>query len=101
MRSLHLGATPTHWMVTPPSRHALALAPPQSFAGKTSSFIIPVVLPTFGRVVVTTTKPDDIRATAVVRAQYGRVWCYAPDGDAPIPPGVTELRWSPLSGAGD
>jgi type IV secretory pathway TraG/TraD family ATPase VirD4 len=51
--------------------------------------------------VATTTKPDIIRATALHRAQYGKVWCYAPDGQTPIPPGVQELRWSPLAGAED
>jgi type IV secretory pathway TraG/TraD family ATPase VirD4 len=101
MRVMHLGETDAHWMVTAPQGHALVLAPPRSHAGKTSSFIIPLVLSTFGRVVVTSTKPDIVRATALARAQYGRVWCYAPDGQTPIPPGVRELRWSPLTGAED
>jgi type IV secretion system protein VirD4 len=100
-RVMHLGATNTHWMVTSLNGHALALAPPQSYAGKTSSFIIPLILSTFDRVVVTSTKPDIVRATALARAEYGTVWCYAPDGQTPIPPGVHELRWSPIGGAAD
>jgi type IV secretory pathway TraG/TraD family ATPase VirD4 len=100
-RVMHLGATNTHWMVTSRNGHALALAPPQSHAGKTSSFIIPLILSTFDRVVATSTKPDIVRATALARANYGRVWCYAPDGQTPIPPGVHELRWSPIGGAAD
>ena len=54
-----------------------------------------------GRVVATSTKPDVVRATALVRARRGRVWCYAPDGQTPIPPGLHELRWSPLRVAED
>lgn len=100
-RVMHLGATNTHWMVTARNGHSLVLAPPQSHAGKTSSVMIPLILSTFGRVVSTSTKPDIVRATALVRAQHGRVWCYAPDGQTPIPPGLHELRWSPLNGAED
>ena len=100
-RVMHLGATHTHWMVTARNGHALALAPPQAPAGKTSSFIIPLILSTQGRVVATSTKPDVVRATALARAEYGTVWCYAPDGQTPIPPGVRELRWSPITGAAD
>ena len=100
-RVMHLGATKDHWMVTAPNGHALALAPPQSHAGKTSSFMIPLILSTFDRVVSTSTKPDIVRATALTRARFGRVWCYVPDGQTPIPPGVHELRWSPLVGAKD
>jgi hypothetical protein len=60
-RVMHLGATHTHWMVTARNGHALALAPPQAPAGKTSSFIIPLILSTQGCVVATSTKPDVVR----------------------------------------
>ncbi len=100
-RMMHLGALETAWVTTPPDGHVLALAPPRSHAGKTSSLMIPLILSTFDRVVATSTKPDIIRATALCRAQYGTVWCYAPDGETPIPPGVRVLRWSPLAGAED
>jgi type IV secretion system protein VirD4 len=98
---MHLGRTGTHWMVTSPQGHALAIAPPRSAGGKTSSVIIPEIIFAGGPVVSTSTKPDVVRATAVARAPFGRVWCYAPDGSTPIPPGLTQLRWSPLSGAED
>ena len=81
--------------------HALILAPPRSEAGKTSSLVAPAVISQQTPLVVTSTKPDVVSATAIARGWMGRLWCYAPDGETPIPPGMHELRWSPLSGAED
>jgi type IV secretion system protein VirD4 len=85
---------------TQPQQHLLALAPPQSHAGKTSSTMIPTVVGHPGPVVAATTKPDILQATAMARAQHGHVWIYALDG-APVPPGFRELHWSPIVGAED
>jgi hypothetical protein len=68
---MHLGATDTHRITMSPNGHALALAAPQSHAGKTSSFMIPPILSTFDRVVATTTKPDMVRAPALARRRAG------------------------------
>lgn len=42
-RVMHLGATNTHWVTTLPNGHAVAVAPAQAPAGKTSSLMIPAV----------------------------------------------------------
>ncbi len=64
-------------MTTTPDGHAPALAAPQSHVGKTSSFMIPPILSTFDRVVVTTTKPDMVGATTLARGagdKGGSTW---------------------------
>ena len=86
-------------MTTRHEGHALVLAPPRSEAGKTSSLIVPAAISQMTPLVITSTKADVVRATAIARGWMGRLWCYAPDGDTPIPPGMHELRWSPLIGA--
>jgi type IV secretory pathway TraG/TraD family ATPase VirD4 len=101
LRSQHLGNAKGSWMAARHEGHALVLAPPRSEAGKTSGVIIPNILSMRGQVVVTSTKTDVVRATAIARAQLGRCWCYAPDGETPIPSGLHELRWSPLTGSED
>lgn len=101
LRSQHLGSAAGQWMLTRHEGHALVLAPSRSAAGKTTGVIVPNIVSMEGPVVVTSTKDDVVRATSIARAKAGRVWCYAPDGDTPIPPGLTELRWSPLTGAKD
>ncbi len=102
-RKMPLGMSGKVWRFTEKDQHLLAIAPPQSHAGKTSSVMIPVILGHPGPVVAATTKPDVLRATAQLRAQYGQLWVYSPDGAelGHLPPGVRELRWSPLVGAGD
>ena len=56
-------------MTTTPNGHAPALAAPRSHVGKTWSFMIPPILSTFDHVVVTTTKPDMVRATTLARGR--------------------------------
>ena len=88
------------FVATRSEAHLLALGPPRSHAGKTASMMIPIVVSQIGPVVTASTKPDILNATAMARAQHGRLWCYSPDGDTEqLPPGVRELRWSPVSGA--
>lgn len=101
MQMMHLGGTDTGWMTTQRQGHALILGPPRSHAGKTAAVMTPAIISMFGPVVSTSTKPDVVRATALARAPYGRVWAYCPDGDTTLPPGLVPLRWSPLMGAED
>src|SRR5579862_5219920 len=84
--------------VAGPQQSVLVLGPPRS--GKTSGLVIPNVLAAWGPVVSTSTKPDVMAATLPVRSERGRCWLYDPSGTVPPPPGVTRLRWSPLSGSG-
>lgn len=91
LRSQHLGNAKGSWMTTRREGHALVLAPPRSEAGKTSGVLIPNILSMRGSIVVTSTKEDVVRATAMARAQLGRCWCYAPDGETPIPRDCTSF----------
>jgi type IV secretory pathway TraG/TraD family ATPase VirD4 len=77
----------------------LVLGPPRS--GKTTSLVIPNTLLAPGAVVSTSTKPDVIAATCSVRRDMGRCWLFDPLGTAPPPPGVTQLRWSPVPACRD
>ena len=76
---------------------ALVLGPPRS--GKTSGVVVPNVLSAPGPVLSTSTKPDVLAATLSRRSQRGRCWLYDPSGTVVVPPGVTPLRWSPVTGA--
>jgi hypothetical protein len=72
----------------------LVLGPPRS--GKTSSLVVPNVLAAPGPVVVTSTKPDVLRATLASRLEVGRCWVMDPTGSVELPPGAELLRWSPV-----
>lgn len=84
-------------------RHSfLVLGPPQ--AGKTRQVIIPSVICAPGPVVSTSIKTDVYDATAIARRTVGRVWVFNPSperGEPVVPPGAEELRWSPVTNAGD
>jgi hypothetical protein len=86
--------------VAGPNTHTLVLGPSQSAAGKTSGYMIPVVLTEGGPVVVSSTKFDIARNTAMARSRLGTVWHYDPTG-APAPPGFKELTWSPVPNSKD
>jgi type IV secretory pathway TraG/TraD family ATPase VirD4 len=88
------------WQVAEPNTHTLVLGPSQSEAGKTSGYMIPVVLTEGGPVVVSSTKFDIARNTAMARSRLGTVWHYDPTG-APPPPGFKELKWSPVADSAD
>jgi type IV secretory pathway TraG/TraD family ATPase VirD4 len=77
-----------------PQQALLALGPPRS--GKTSALVVPNVLAAPGPVLVTSTKPDVLRATLASRAGLGRCWLLDPTGTVAPPPGAHLVRWSPV-----
>jgi len=76
----------------------LVVGPPRS--GKSSSLVVPGVVEAPGPVIVTSTRPDVLRAAARLRAQVGPVYVFDPDGLAQGS-GVPPLPWSPVAGAAD
>ncbi len=82
-----------------PNTNLLVLGPSQG-AGKTSGNVVPQVLCARGPVIVTSSKGDTISPLAMARALLGILWFFSPDNDA-IPPGMRQLRWSPISLCGD
>jgi len=76
----------------------LVVGPPRS--GKSSSLVVPGVVEAPGAVIVTSTRPDVLRAAARLRAQVGPVYVFDPDGLAQGS-GVPPLPWSPVAGAED
>jgi len=72
----------------------LIIGPPRS--GKSSSLVIPGVVEAPGAVVVTSTRPDVLRAAARLRAQVGPTYVFDPDGLA-TGSGVEPLPWSPVT----
>ncbi|HEX3539994.1 MAG TPA: type IV secretory system conjugative DNA transfer family protein [Acidimicrobiales bacterium] len=93
---LYLGTGRQGLTFAPPQQGMLVLGPPRS--GKTTSLVIPNVLLAPGAVVSTSTKPDVLAATAAERVTLGRCWLFDPSGQTTTPPGVTQLRWSPVVG---
>jgi len=83
----------------PPQQGVLVLGPPRS--GKTSTLVIPNVLLVPGAVVSTSTKVDVMTATCGSRSEVGRCWLFDPSGSTLPPPGVTQLRWSPVPACRD
>jgi len=76
----------------------LVVGPPRS--GKSSSLVVPGVVEAPGAVIVTSTRPDVLKAAAKLRAQVGPVYVFDPDGLA-SGSGVEPLPWSPVVGADD
>jgi len=76
----------------------LVIGPPRS--GKSSSLVVPGVVEAPGAVIVTSTRPDVLKAAAKLRAQVGPVFVFDPDGLA-SGSGVEPLPWSPVVGADD
>lgn len=94
---LYSGLLPGGLALADPQQALLVLGPPRS--GKTTAVAIPNVLCAPGPVVATSTKLDLMEATRDARAD-GRRWLLDPTGSVVRePPGVTRLRWSPVSGA--
>jgi type IV secretory pathway TraG/TraD family ATPase VirD4 len=86
-----------HWCG--PEASLLVLGPPRS--GKTTSVVVPCVLDAPGAVVSTSTKPDVLLATCAWRWMKGNCFLFDPSGTTPLPEGVVELRWSPVTGCQD
>ena len=96
---LYLGAGTNGPAFGAPQQGMLVLGPPRS--GKTTSLVVPNVLLAPGAVVSTSTKPEVLVATMAERMKMGRCWLFDPTGTTPAPPGVTQLRWSPVPECGD
>ncbi len=94
---MYLGLGAHGWAWTGQERSMLVLGPSRS--GKTSALVVPNVLAAPGAVVVTSTKPDVLRATAEARSTSG--WClaYDPTGSLELPHGVHRVGWSPVNAA--
>jgi len=76
----------------------LVVGPPRS--GKSSSLVVPATVEAPGAVIVTSTRPDVLKAAARLRSQVGPVYIFDPDGLAQGS-GVPPLPWSPVAGAQD
>lgn len=99
---LLLGVSPDkRFLFSAPRTHCLVLGPPQCF--KTAGVLVSAVLHANGPVVVTSTKDDVYRATAIARSRVGRLWQFAPGGLRPeeVLPGAIPLRWSPIEPSRD
>ena len=79
-----------------PEASLLLLGPPRS--GKTTSVVVPCVLDAPAAVVTTSTKPDVLMASAPWRWMKGNCFVFDPSGQTPVPDGIAELRWSPVTG---
>lgn len=86
-----------NYVGAPPDSAVLVIAPPR--AGKTAGVIVPSILVSPGAVVSTSIKGDVMGATYRVRRLVGRVWLFDPTGTEQLPPGVEQLRWSPVQAA--
>ncbi len=92
-----VGTAADGFVTAGPQQAVLVLGPPR--AGKTSTLVVPNVLAAWGPVLTTSTKTDVLAATAAARGRRGRCWLYDPSGTVPVPPGLIQLRWSPVTGA--
>jgi len=92
-----VGADRRGLVVAEREQAVMVLGPPRS--GKTSAVVVPNVLAAWGPVLSTSTKPDVMAATVGERIRRGTCWLYDPSGTVLLPPGVNNLRWSPIGGA--
>lgn len=96
---IYLGAGTVGAAWAPPEHSVLVLGPPRS--GKTSALVVPTVLGAPGAVVSTSTKPDVLDATAACRHRRGDCLLFDPSGTVDPPPGVQQVRWSPVPACRD
>lgn len=80
------------------SRTPLAVLGPQQ-SGKSSAVLASAILSAPGPVVCVTTQLNLLSWTAHARATLGPIWHFSPSGES-TPPGISELRWSPIAQAG-
>ncbi len=95
---LYVGSVAGGLALAAPQQAVLVLGPPRS--GKTTSLAVPNTLCAPGPVIVTSTKPDILAATAGPRSEVGQCWLFDPTGTMATPAGVRRLRWSPVASAG-
>ncbi len=74
----------------------LLLGPPRS--GKGQNVVIPMILDAPGPVITTSTRPDNLAVTLAARSRVGPVVVFDPQGMAPAPGLISQLRWSPVRG---
>ena len=94
---IYLGAGTRGWTLAAMGSGVLVLGPPRS--GKTTAIVVPAILAANGSVVSTSTKIDVLHTTAPARRRLGTCWLFDPSGQVEVPPGLTQLRWSPVQGS--
>ena len=87
-----LGRLDRRLLASEPESHVAVVAPTRS--GKTTRFVIPWLLEHDGPAIVTSTKPDVVRATREHRERYGKVFLWDPFGPE-------SCTWNPLAGCAD
>lgn len=92
---LYVGGVAGGLALAEPQHALLVLGPPRS--GKTSALAVPNTLCAPGPVVVTSTKPDILAATASARSELGQCWLFDPGATTTAPSGVKRIRWSPVA----
>jgi type IV secretion system protein VirD4 len=94
--SVYLGrAHYRHRLHVPLEEHLLVMSPPRMLK---TAFLADVILGYPGPVIATSTKPDVYALTSAVRARYGPVHVFNPQGIGAIP---STFCWSPVSGCED
>jgi type IV secretion system protein VirD4 len=84
-----------HGLRVPLEEHLLIMAPPRTYK---TAFLADVILRHPGPVIATSTKPDVYALTSAVRAQFGPVHVFNPQGIGGVP---STFRWSPVDGCED
>ena len=84
-----------HRLHVPLEEHLLVMSPPRMLK---TAFLADVILGYPGPVIATSTKPDVYALTSAVRARYGPVHVFNPQGIGAVP---STFRWSPVSGCED
>ena len=84
-----------HGLRVPLEEHLLVMAPPRTFK---TAFLADVILRYPGPVIATTTKADVFALTCGVRAQFGPVHVFNPQGIGGV---RSTFRWSPVAGCED
>jgi len=95
LHTLHVGMTADQWVITDPETSMLVIAPPRSPGGKTRSVAVANVIMAAGPTVVSSTKTDIARNTAVAARRKGRLWEF--NALESVQRGFTELRFSPVN----
>jgi type IV secretory pathway TraG/TraD family ATPase VirD4 len=95
LHTMHVGMTADQWVITDPETSMLVIAPPRSPGGKTRSVAVANTIMAAGPTVVSSTKTDIARNTAVAARRKGTLWEF--NALEPTMAGFTELRFSPVN----